>query len=282
LSNQVYCSEQAAHEPMMGTADQVDVWVLLEYRPAWKSRALEESALAPATRAWLDRSLAALAQAGLKARPQLIRQPEVDGDVVRLLVAVAGRLLEFSGHGYDFLLDLDLAAVAADPAVHRSLERPHYFVCTNGQRDLCCARFGLPVYARLRERVQRRAWQGTHLGGHRFAPNVLVLPQGVMYGRVDGAAFDDFVATVEAGQLCFPLLRGRSGYPPVVQAAEALSGRSDLRVARVDGDEVLARVTFDGPDGLVEVAVRRSDRPVAVLKSCGDDAPQPVYPYLAT
>jgi hypothetical protein len=278
VSDHVYCSEQAAAEPMAGTADRVDVWVLLEYRPAWKGRALEESQLAPAVRAWLERSVAALASAGLKARPQLIRQPEIDSNRVRLLVGVAECLLEFSGEGYDFLLDLDLAAVVDNPFSHRRLEEPHYFVCTNGQRDLCCARFGLPAYAALRERVGSRAWQVTHLGGHRFAPNVLVLPQGVLYGRVDGNALEDFVAGVEAGRLCFPLLRGRSVYPPPAQAAEAFSGRSDLRLRSVTVDGAVAQVIFDGPEGPVEVAVRRGE-PVMVLKSC-DAAPEPAHPYL--
>jgi hypothetical protein len=266
---------------MIGTADPVDVWVLLEYRPTWAARALEESELAPATRTWLERNLAALARAGLKARPQLIRQPEIDSDLVRLLIGSGGELFEYSGRGYDFLLDLDLPALVANPAAQPRVDEDHYFVCTNGQRDLCCARFGLPTYAALRERVGARAWQVTHLGGHRFAPNVLVLPQGAVYGRVAGAAVDDLVEAVEQGGLCFPLLRGRSRYAPAVQAAEALSGRSDLRLAAVEGDAAHARVTFAAPDGPLSISVCRADEPVCVLKSCADEGLQPVHPYRA-
>jgi hypothetical protein len=280
LPNQVYCREQAAHEPMIGTADRVDVWILLEYRPTWKARALEQSSLTPATLAWLERSRAALEDAGLTSRPQLVRQPEIEGAEVRLLVGVGGYLLEFCGTGYEFLEGIDLRAVAANPSACRRLEEPRYFVCTNGQRDLCCARFGLPTYAALRERVGPRVWQVTHLGGHRFAPNVLVLPQGVLYGRVDAAAVDEFVATIEAGGLHFPTMRGRTRYPPAVQAAEAVSGRSGLQVASVAGDAGAARVTFDSADGPVVVAVRQSEQPMMVLKSCGDDAPGEVHPYL--
>lgn len=267
-------------EPMIGTADQVDVWVMLEYRPTWKPRALEQNDLAAETRAWLESNLMALSQAGWKPRPQFIRQPEIDGDTVRLLVAVAGRLLIFRGRGYDFLRDVDLAAVVADPGGYTDVEQAHYFVCTNGQRDLCCARFGLPAYAALRARVHDRAWQITHLGGHRFAPNILALPQSAMYGRIDAADVDQLVTAVEAGELSFPHLRGRSFYPPAVQAAEALSGRSDLRFVGIEGDEARARVTFAGPDGQLSLSVRRADEPMSVLKSCGDAKPKPVYPYL--
>ena len=36
-----YCAEvaQAEDEPMAGTADVVDVWIMLEYLPAWTAKA---------------------------------------------------------------------------------------------------------------------------------------------------------------------------------------------------------------------------------------------------
>lgn len=266
---------------MIGTAEPVDVWVLLEYKPVWKARAVEESGLGAATRRWLDDNLAALAHRGLKARPQLIRRPEIDSDAVRLLVGTSDALLQFSGSGYGFLQDISLSDVVARPDAHDSLAGARYFVCTNGQRDLCCARFGLPVYAGLRERLGERVWQVTHLGGHRFAPNVLVLPQGAVYGRVHEAHLDDFVADIESGRLAVPHLRGRSWYAGVVQAAEALSGRSDLTLAAVDEDGSRATVTFDSPQGAVSVRVRQADEALPVLKSCADDQAKPVTPYLA-
>ncbi|MEQ8486928.1 MAG: sucrase ferredoxin [Pseudomonadales bacterium] len=280
MPERVFCSEQRPDEPLAGTADRVDVWVLLEYRPAWRAKALDQAELDPAIRRWLDAQLAALAAAGLKARPQLVRQPELDSDRVRLLVGVGGRLLVFSGSGYGFLQQIDLAAVAAHPTAHPALDQPQYFVCTNGQRDVCCARFGLPAYAALRERVGDRAWQVTHLGGHRFAPNVLVLPQGALYGRVTPDAVHTLVDGVEAGELVFPLLRGRTAYPPPVQAAEAAAARQGLMVESVADGGASTTVRFRGPDGIVEVAVEPAAEPMEVLKSCGDPSTGTVTPYL--
>lgn len=274
-----YCCEQNLDEPLAGTADQVDAWVLLEYRPTWKARAVEESRLGPAARGWLEHHLAALAASGLKGRPQLVRQPEIDSDEVRLLVGVPGALLRFSGRGYRFLDDVDLVEAVRRPERFQAEEAPQYFVCTNGQRDLCCARFGLPAYAALRERVGRRAWQITHLGGHRFAPNVLVLPQGALYGRVAPAAVDGLVDRVEAGQLAVEHLRGRTWYPPPVQAAEASSGRSDLAFAGLEGDDDHATVRFTADGETIAVRVGRSRKPVEVLKSCGDGERALVRPY---
>jgi len=274
-----YCCEENRHEPMIGTADPVDVWLMLEYTPTWKARAVEESSLGLAVRGWLERALATVAERGRKARPQLIRQPESDSEGVRLLVGLPGALLQFSGRGYEFLESIDIGAVLDAPDAHPSVEEPRYFVCTNGQRDLCCARFGLPVYAGLRERVGNRAWQVTHLGGHRFAANVLTLPQGALYGRVGVDDLDGLVESVEADRLAFRHLRGRVWYKPMVQAAEALSGRSDLTLVGIDDDDVAATVRFNGADGELAVRVRRGD-PVEVIKSCGERA-EPVTPFRA-
>ena len=157
---------------MPGTADRVDAWLLLEYHPAWKARAIEEGDLGADTRRWLQESIVQAAAAGLKVRPQLIRQPEIDRHRITLFIGLPDRLLRFQGDDYRFLQALDLSAVLADPGRYEAVAEPHYFVCTNGQRDVCCARFGLPVYAGLRAQVGQRVWQVTHLGGHRFAPNV--------------------------------------------------------------------------------------------------------------
>jgi hypothetical protein len=281
MDTRVFCSERNADEPLAGTADTVGAWLLLEYRPVWKAKAQQDNSLAPHTQQWVANALAALAAAGIKGRPQFIRQPEVDSDAVRLFLGLPDRLLAFSGVGYDFLEDVDPAAIASGAATHDgvALDAPQYFVCTNGQRDACCARYGLAAYAALREQVGQRAWHVTHLGGHRFAPNVLVLPQGALYGRVGPGAISEFVRTVEAGELAFPWLRGRTWHPAHVQAAEVLSGRSDLRLLHVQGDASRARVRFAARDATVEIGVRRATTGLPVIASCGDDAPQLMYPY---
>ena len=66
----------------------------------------------------------------------------------------------------------------------------------------------------------------THLGGHRFAPNLLTLPNACLYGRVSARLIStNFLAATERGEagvrrICVeePVI------PPAVQAAEALLG----------------------------------------------------------
>ena len=103
------------------------------------------------------------------------------------------------------LLDLPLdAAGVADPD-------PIYLVCSHGRHDPCCGQRGRPVVAALAASRPDRVWQASHLGGCRFAPTVLVLPLGLMYGRVPASAADELIAATEAGQLAKGMLRGRIG-----------------------------------------------------------------------
>lgn len=275
-SDRAYCSERslAQAEPMAGTADQVDVWILLEYVPVWNAKATSDNALAAATRDWFTNLAKAAEQQGLKPRLQFIRQPEIERGGVTLLVARDGALRRFDRPDYAALSRLSLTDALDGPTVAAT----QYFVCTNGQRDLCCARFGLPLYAALRERVGERVWQTTHVGGHRFAPNVLTLPQGALYGRVQVGDVDEFVATVEQDRVAAQWLRGRTRYAPPVQAAEAaLAARgidtASAPVCVADGDGY--RVGF----GRNVVTVRPGPA-YDVFASCGDAQAKPVTPWL--
>ena len=271
-----YCSDfcLAAGEPLLGTAAQVDVWLLLEYRQSWRPKALEDNELPATTRVWLDGLVAAFREQGRKARPQFIRQPEAERTSVTMLVGSGGRLHEHRGESYADLERLDSASLdAADAA---ALAEPRYFVCTNGQRDVCCARYGLPTYAKLREAVGDRVWQTTHVGGHRFAPNVLALPQGALYGRVVPEAVPQFLGAVEGGELALPHLRGRTGYPPAAQVAETrLAGPGPRRLTAADD----LRATFETAAGHETIHVERAQTPLEVFASCGKDK-EPVYPFL--
>ncbi len=72
-------------------------------------------------------------------------------------------------------------------------------VCTHGSHDVCCATFGFPIYRDLRDRYVRdldgklRVWQVSHLGGHRFAPNLLDMPEGRNWVRLGVENLDALV-----------------------------------------------------------------------------------------
>ena len=276
-----YCSDQslAAGEPLAGTADRVDIWLLLEYNPMWRAKAVTDNDLAPKVKSWLDQQMAAVTERGLKPRLQFIRRPELDREEITLFVGMAQGLYRFDSVGYDAITDLNIAASVGSELIPfmQRVEESQYFVCTNGQRDLCCARFGRPAYVRLREIVGERAWQTSHLGGHRFAPNVLALPQGVLYGRVRPEDVPRFVADVEAGRLARDHVRGRSVLPAEAQAAEMAL---DEELVELVGYEA-GRVVMRTEKGERRIRVVEADA-MDILASCSDETTQCMRPISAT
>ena len=268
MGDRRYCSDLCldAGEPLLGTAARVDVWLLLEYAPVWRPKALTDNDLSAPVRDWLQGQVDAFEALGWAARPQFVRRPEIDTDRTTLFVGTPSGLLRFESIGYDGFLTLDLTREQTLAERGARIDAPQYFVCTNGQRDLCCARYGLPAYARLRELVGARVWQTTHVGGHRFAPNVVVLPQGVLYGRVRPEDAADFVAEVEAGRVAKAHVRGRSAFPPEAQAAEALLDEPVLGLV----DSSAAGVVLRTPGGERHVGVD-AGRAFDIVASCRDE-----------
>ncbi len=107
------------------------------------------------------------------------------------------------------------------------LEHPLLVVCTHGKRDRCCARYGRPLYDALSEQAEEDwIWQSTHVGGDRFAGNVVCFPHGLYYGRVAPDAAWALLDEHLAGRIYLDRFRGRCCYPFPVQAA--------ARAVRVD------------------------------------------------
>ncbi|RYB92077.1 sucrase ferredoxin [Nocardioides oleivorans] len=96
---------------------------------------------------------------------------------------------------------------------------PLLLVCTHGVHDACCAIKGRPVAEALARRWPDATWECSHLGGDRFAPNVLLLPDLACYG---GMPADAAVSTLEAhlaGHVQTRWLRGVAGRHPAEQVA---------------------------------------------------------------
>lgn len=285
-------SSLAADEPLIGSAPDAVAWVCLEQDGPWGAKAWTSSHLDPA--------LGAQVEATAKThgvRPSLIRRPGRHADsgagrARQVLVAhsVPGRTWLLAGEvtSPTALLDLDWAALAAGSAeaVAASLpglrpSPPQLLVCTNGSRDTCCARLGRPVAAAAHRLCPGQVWEVTHTSGHRFAPTTVLLPWGVLHGRVLSAG--GLLAAAEDGELVLTGYRGRSVWPAAAQVAEehvrrtfTITGLDDLAVAPADAGW---RVTHrDGRWWDVAVsAYAAGDRP----ESCGKD-PKPITRHRAT
>ncbi|MGW0625332.1 sucrase ferredoxin [Streptomyces sp. NPDC002758] len=255
-------------EPVSGTAATATTWLLLEQPGPWGAQALASSHLDRA----LGRALEAAAE-GTGVRIALIRRPGRHADpgtpLMRQVYAahtVPGRVWLHSATTRDprQLLDLDFAALGEGD--HRTFDTalggaahtgsPLALVCTNGKRDRCCALLGRPLAAELAASGVRGVWEVTHLGGHRFAPTVLVLPYGYSYGRAEAHAVKEVLHGVQEGRVVVEGCRGSSAWEKPGQAAE-LAVRSAageytagaLSVVKTDGAAPRWTVTVAHTDG---------------------------------
>ena len=205
------------------------------------------------------------------------------------------RLYEYHFSSYEGLLDLDIPGVldGNQPAILR--ERPLILVCTNGRRDACCARWGMPTYMAMVEAADRAhldaeaVWQTTHVGGHRLAPNVVSLPAGLYYGRVQPEDSQALIEYILHDEILLEKLRGRSCYPPVVQAAEHMlrqeTGRLDVgafglvNAARKESNLWEVRFRETNNDRLHQLTLSEDVATTQIRQSCGKEKTAPMVTY---
>lgn len=264
------CSALSAGEPLAGTAGRTDAFLLLEVRGAWERDALDSLGERPraAIRKWLE--------ATPQSKALLIRRPDRRGDALAAFVvrADARTARRFRLADYDDLADLDLSA-GGEPT-----DEPLALVCGHGRRDACCARLGRPLYDALRDELDSESlWLSSHVGGHRFAPNLLWLPDGLLFGRVEPGQAGALVEELRAGGLPVECLRGRTTWPPEAQAAEIAiraSGGHQVGLVSAEG----GRIRLVTPTGEFEVMVG-IERGPALPPSCGAEA-EPADRYVVT
>jgi hypothetical protein len=199
-----------ACEPTAAVADRVAsapetsrAWLLIEHPGPWAAEPVESAGL-PA---------AAIQAAELGVRVQLIKRPGSAGTAMHAAWTAGPAVWagEFSG-------DVGALAAGSDAAI-REPGGPMFLVCTHGRRNACCGRYG-GALARALSAAGYPVWETTHVGGHRFAANLVILPHGLYYGPVDlpgaMAALDGY----RRGVVVARGLRGRAGLDAAAQRAE--------------------------------------------------------------
>lgn len=271
-------------ETVAATAAVAPTWLFVEQPGPWGAKALTGSRLEHA----VGRELERLAD-GTGVRVGLIRRPGRHADLHR-----PTRHRVFVAHtapGADWirtaetgdpaeLTALDFAALGA--GAHGGFGSaydgpPLALVCTNGTRDRCCAVLGRPLAQELAASGGSEVWETTHLGGHRFAPTMLVLPYGYTYGRVDAHLAKGVLEAARDGRMVLDGCRGRSTWERPGQAAElvvrALTGEDRagaVAVTRTEGAAPSWTVRVGHRDGREwEVAVAQAASQPPRPESCG-------------
>ncbi|WP_158894324.1 sucrase ferredoxin [Amycolatopsis anabasis] len=284
-----------------GTAADMRCWLLIEQPGPWPADALETvlaEAFPPGHRALLEelRSTRGL-------RPLLIRRPgkhQRRPGAPRTVFVGGGEpgnrwleRLEIGDLGE--LAALDLRAVAdGRGGVGEPVDGPLFLVCTHGTKDVCCAVLGRPVASSLSANHPGRAWETSHVGGDRWAGNLLVVPDGYLHGQLNPAEAGLVAKAALRGQVEPEQLRGRTSAPSAwAQFAEiAVRRHTDLRglddaiavreepLPEPDGHEPGAEariVTVRGGEEHFVVTVRRRPAPCGGTSRCAGLIAPPGY-----
>ena len=287
------CADESLQrgEPQEATASRVEHWLLVEFGGRWPYDPLDAPPFAGALRDRLAEQLAALP----RSRLLLVRRPRTRAGGT--LTVFYGRTLERGSRFFRLdaeappdLADVDFVQSMRDGGRGEPVEHPLLLVCVHGRRDRCCALYGQPLYDRLcRLGHAGWTWMATHVGGDRFAGNLVCLPEGLYFGRVGPTAAEALLASYLKGRIDLDHFRGRSCYPFPAQAAEVhvrretgLLGFTDLRLAGATPTDDGWRVRFEAEvAGVVhEVDVERRLDPPAYL-TCRAEVPRPVRRFAA-
>jgi hypothetical protein len=281
-----YCSQlsRGVEENAFGTASVGEVWLLVEHTEPWGPRALADSSLSTEVKNYLNQLIRRIP----RSRLLFIKQERRHQPSFNFFIICARErnpfIVKFELDDYETLREryLDVSAVAAGENTYGGalITEPLYLVCTHGKRDKCCAKFGYPVYKSLREERDGLVWQSSHVGGDRFAANLLCFPHGLFYAHMTEESAERVVSQYERQQIVLEKFRGRACYSYPVQSAEffirretGLTGINDLRGLSSERlDDNCWRVRFTAPDAkeIYEAVIRRRASEFHNYITCSD------------
>ena len=272
-------------EPLAGTASTVRAFLLVENAGPWGIDALRDARLPDEVKDGLQSRSAAAGVRTLLVRRNAGADPAPGIRVFAAFADPDGPWMETSTLAApEVLLSLDLDALGRGESPGLTpVDEPVFCVCTHGRHDACCAELGRPTARALAAAYPQHTWEVSHIGGDRFAANLLVLPDGLYYGQVTPEVAPGLAATHLDGRLVLDRLRGRSALPFAVQAAEVAvrretgaTGLRDVRVLRVERDGALSVVRLDVLGTEYDVRVRRGLGEQRYLLTCRAERDNPV------
>jgi hypothetical protein len=253
---------EASGEQLAGTASTIRNWLLIEHPGPWGRDGLLDARLP----AGFGRALRDL-ETRTRSRVLLIRSRRRGArvrDIACFAVDTAGAWLGATElRGLQEALDLD----PRERSGFRDADGPLVVVCTHGRRDPCCAERGRPLEQATSTVFPGITWESTHVGGDRFAGNLVAFPHGLYFGRVGAREGPEVVSAYTQGRIgSLDRYRGRSSDPFHVQAADiairrelGVDGIDDIHLEGTTKHHHRAVVAFSTPVGRRVVHLLRTD-----------------------
>ena len=333
MSKPFFCSiaAQKANEALIGTAGHYQAYVLIECPLPWPSTAFDSEHIPPALRQYIDahkvsKTVRFLCIHRGTTQPSegvtILVYEQINN--VNPLVTPKNFTQFASGYrGYEFQLanmdsvvpcleaywqDRTLSGKSrqtlraeASTALGKPITQQDILVCTHGMKDKCCARLGKPIFRGATRMAAKgtlpntRVWRASHIGGHRFAPTAIVLPEGRYYGRLSLSALKAVVTRKGDIDQLRPIYRGWGMLPKPLQLLEEKLLHSygwpwfqhsvayHQLVCNTDEGEISARISVLSPDGEVTDYHARitqdEQQSYSGKASCGDVSPSRIVKY---
>ncbi|MDZ8085078.1 MAG: sucrase ferredoxin [Nostoc sp. DedQUE12b] len=229
-------------EDPIGTAGTCDHWLIMEIPQPWSQEIFEEN---PTLRGLMGLFHELSFNHGVKLKPILIapdREYSYPG-FTRVLYYYRPAKLFSQFEKQEFIIPETKSAALVTAIFQQLMQQPNdlsefqqyqqqtsdireLMVCTHAQVDLACGRFGNPIYRQLRKEYapaskgKLRVWQTTHFGGHQFAPTLIDLPQGCLWGHLEADVLDLLVQRNGSVSGLRQYYRGWTGLSEFEQIAE--------------------------------------------------------------
>ncbi|MEM9447510.1 MAG: sucrase ferredoxin [Cyanobacteria bacterium P01_E01_bin.6] len=239
-----FCSQvsKAANEDPIGTARNVDCWLVMELAQPWTEKMFQED---PRITPLIELFKQLFMKHGVQISPVLI-VPEADYSqpgytLVMYFERPQGQFAKFEKQEF-IVPDTDATQVAIaimkniigqpnelsrfQQYRHDTSHIRDIMVCTHGNVDAACARFGFPIYKTLKDKYAAqsdgtlRVWRCSHFGGHKFAPTLIDLPTGQYWGHLEPEVLDALVYREGEVNQLRSHYRGWSGLSKFEQIAE--------------------------------------------------------------
>ena len=281
----------SAGEHLYGTVPRVENWFLLEYSDHWERDALESSSVSEEVKTELNKLL----QTFEKSRLQLIKSDRSDNSNICFYYINSTefdpKAYKFTLNSYEDILQLNLRELIEKGDINDSeTDEKIALVCTHGSYDSCCGKYGVPVYNELQKNVELTVWNTTHVGSHRFSANMVMLPEGIYYGRVNTENLGEIISSHLKNEIYLDCFRGRSCYSQPSQVSDYFL-RKELKKYGIfdirweferDRDQHISvefEIEVDGKKIVCSVNSIVFNNALKIKTSCRDEEPTSIHQF---
>jgi len=257
------CSILNAQAPLAGSAPVSQSWLIVFHQGAWGDRPVDtliSGDLATWAKEQGAQILIARTPKGIDPYPQATF---------------------LYSNGQSDLLQGMLNSQGIPDLANTQRSKPMLLICTNGKRDQCCATFGRSLIGQCKEVLSPELYgqilECSHLGGHRFAPTAIWLPENLVLGRLEPQAVADLL---ETGSVDSRFIRGNTQLPPAQQVVHAFVWPQEITFLSCEQHDTDFHI-----DALVNSSSKSfivTSTPVTTVASCGGDLKSDTWYHLLT